>query len=288
VVVAVATALHLVLGLFVAVGAAALLANAVAHAGAIVYRRRHPPACALLEDDDRGAWPARVTAGLATFVAEWAAGVLVVLTAPLAWRWPREPAEVPGDQRPIVVLHGQVLHRLGSCVLARRLRRDGWRVHVVGSGVLGGDIERRAARLAAALARLGGGVDVIAHGVGGLVVRVHARSHGRASGVGRLVTLGTPHQGTAALGFGRVAADSALVTRLTSGDPVPALLDCTAIYSADDACIVPASAGYWPGAFNIEVRGLGHLGLLFSRRVYELVRENLDAPPVARSASAAP
>jgi hypothetical protein len=47
---------------------------------------------------------------------------------------------------------------------------------------------------------------------------------------------------------------------------------------------VPPSAAYWPGAFNIEVRGLGHMSLLFSRRVYELVRENLDAPTAAAGA----
>ncbi len=61
------------------------------------------------------------------------------------------------------------------------------------------------------------------------------------------------------------------------GGLVARACDCISIYSADDAVVVPASRAYYPGAFNIEVRGLGHLSLLFSQRVYALVRENLSA-----------
>jgi hypothetical protein len=286
----VATVLHLGLALLAAVLGAALVATAVGYAGAAAYRRRHPPPCALLEDDERGPWPARVLAGLATFAAEWAALAAVVLTTPLAWRQARRRGSAPRGPRAIAVVS---LHRPCAAVLARRLRRDGRSdVRAIAVGTLGGDIEQHAACLAEALegfrATGGGDVDVIAHGVAGLVVRAHVRARGRASGVARLVTLGTPHQGTAALGFARLAPDSAPLTWLASGDPVPALVDCTAIYSADDACIVPAAAGYWPGAFNIEVRGLGHTALLFSRRVYELVCENLEAPRAGRTADAAP
>ena len=84
---------------------------------------------------------------------------------------------------------------------------------------------------------------------------------------------------------------SPFLCQLIADDAVPGLTDCTSIYSADDALVVPATNAYYPGAYNIEVRGLGHMSLLFSRRVYELVRENLAAelPPrrvVAPSMSA--
>lgn len=58
------------------------------------------------------------------------------------------------------------------------------------------------------------------------------------------------------------------------------LVDCTSIYSTDDA-LVPAVAAHYPGATNIEVRGLGHMSLLFSARVYDLVREHLASAPAA-------
>ena len=101
--------------------------------------------------------------------------------------------------------------------------------------------------------------------------------------MGLLITLDAA-RGTAI--FSRLARDP-MVRQMRTGSPLLAALgadaqvlervDCTAIYSADDAVVVPASAGYWPGAFNVEVRGVGHNSLLFSPRVYELVRENLAA-----------
>ena len=57
------------------------------------------------------------------------------------------------------------------------------------------------------------------------------------------------------------------------------------------AGIVPAEAARElrdKGAFNIEVAGTGHMSMLFSRRIYDLVRENLEAPfEAARAAASA-
>ena len=72
--------------------------------------------------------------------------------------------------------------------------------------------------------------------------------------------------------------ESPLLRRLGTDDPVPALVDCVAIYSSGDAVVVPPHNGYYKGAFNIELTGTGHMSMLFSRRVYALVRENLEVP----------
>jgi hypothetical protein len=77
---------------------------------------------------------------------------------------------------------------------------------------------------------------------------------------------------------------STLLSRLAANDRALEAAECVSIYTADDAIVVPPSAAYWPGAFNIELCGLGHVSLLFSRRVYELVRENLAAPAAAADA----
>jgi pimeloyl-ACP methyl ester carboxylesterase len=281
----------LVLG--VAVGS--VLFNLAAYAGAARHRRGHPPSCPA--DVDGVAWPARCTAWVRAFGVECTATALLVLAAPLALRRVRVRTlnGLPG-RRPVVFLHGYAQHPANFVWLSRRLRADGWRhLYSVRQTAAGGDIERSAARFGEALDRVrresgAALVDVVAHNMGGLVARAHLHRRGRASGIARLVTLGTPHQGT--LAFPRLARDrmvaqmrpdSPLLARLSADDPVPALADCVAIYSADDAIVVPASAAYWPGAFNVEVRGLGHMSLLFSRRVYELVRENLDAPLVVAS-----
>jgi pimeloyl-ACP methyl ester carboxylesterase len=284
------TLLRFVLAVLGGVLAAAVLANAIAYAGAAAYRRRHARRCI---EDEPPPWPARVLASSAIFTGECLALALVLLATPLAaWRARSAPA---AGRRPIVLVHGYGLHAASFVALARRLRRDGWpHVHAVTLVPLGGDIERSARRLGAAIDRIRAAsgtpqVDVVAHGMGGLVARAYVRGRGRASGIGRLLTIGTPHQGTHALAWlafdpmvRQMRPGSPLMTRLLADDPVPALADCTAIASAHDARVVPPDLAYWPGAFNVEVQRLGHVSLLFSARVYELVRENLEAPAPAR------
>ncbi len=276
--------------LVLAVIIGSVLFNAGAYAGAALYRRRHPPACP--PDVVDAPWPARAVASLAAFAAECAVTAVLALTVPLSFRRGRVRAlDGREDRRPVVFLHGYAQHSANFIWLIRRLRADGWlHLYSVRHGAVGGDIERSAARLGTELDRIrresgAPQLDVVAHSMGGLVARACLGARGRASGIARLVTLGTPHQGT--LVFPRFRVDpmvaqmrpgSAMLARLADGRAATAAADCIAIYSADDAIVVPASAGYWPGAFNIEVRGLGHMSLLFSRRVYELVRENLAAP----------
>ena len=287
----------LLLGLGIA--AASALFNLCAYAGAARHRRRHPPACAA--DEERAPWPARAW----LFAVECAATALLGLATPLALRRRRVRPLEPGDPHPpVVLLHGYAQHPANFLWLARRLERDGWRhLYAVAHTPVGGDIERSARRLGETLDRVrrtagASRVDIVAHSMGGLVARAYIRARGHASGVGRLITLGTPHQGTEIFPrfrldpmVGQMRPGSPLLARLAADDPVPRLADCISIYSADDAVVVPASRAYYPGAFNIEVRGLGHLSLLFSCRVYALVRENLAAeraPAPATAAGGAP
>jgi triacylglycerol esterase/lipase EstA (alpha/beta hydrolase family) len=224
---------------------------------------------------------------------------LLGLVTPLALRRRRVRPLGPGDPPPVVLLHGWGQHPANFVWLARRLRRDGWRhVYTLAHVPVGGDIEHSAHRLGVAVDRIRRAtgateVDIIAHSMGGLVARASIRARGPACGVGRLITLGTPHQGTAIFGrlrvdrmVGQMRPDSPLLGRLAADDPVPRLVDCVSIYSADDAVVVPPERAYYAGAFNIEVRGLGHLSLLFSPRVYALVRENLAAARAAAAATA--
>ena len=263
--------------------------NLAAYAGAARHLRRHPPECPA--DDERGPWPARAIAWLRAFALECGMTALLVLSVPCALRRPGGSAvSGRGPRRPVILLHGCARQGANVRWLVRRLRRDGWvDVHGVRHIALGGDVDATAERLAATIARIrresgAPAVDVVAHGMGGLVARACLAAHGRASGIARLITLGTPHQGTLAfraLGrapvIGQVRPGSALLRRLAD-DPNPAA-DCISIYSTDDALVVPPTAAYWPGAFNVAMRGVGHMSLLCSARVYEIVRENLAAAP---------
>jgi len=286
-----------VIVLLVAV-AACVLFNVFAYAGAARDRRRQPRR---VPDEDEPSAVARAGAAFAAFVTECGATVALMLATPLGVeRRPRRRGATAPERRPVLLLHGYAQHPANFLSVTRRLRRDGWsHVYTLRHAPMFGDIERSAARLGAAIDRIrdvtgAPAVDVVAHSMGGLVARAYVRARGSACGIARLVTLGTPHQGTHI--FRRLAhdpmllqmrPDSPLLRRLASDDPVPTLVECVAIYSTGDAVVVPPHNGYYKGALNIELAGTGHMSLLFSRRVYDLVRENLEAPLDATRAAAA-
>ena len=276
---------------------ACVLFNVLAYVGAARDRRRQPRR---VPDEDEPSPAARTGAALVAFAAECGATVALLLATPFrVGRGSRRHRGAADDRRPILLLHGYAQHPANFLWLARRLRRDGWsHVYTLRHAPMFGDIERSAARLGATIDRIRAAtgaatVDVVAHSMGGLVARAYVRSRGAACGIARLVTLGTPHQGTHI--FRRLAhdpmlvqmrPDSPLLQRLASDDPVPALVECVAIYSTGDAVVIPPHNGYYKGAFNIEVAGTGHMSMLFSRRIYGLVRENLEAPLAAARAPA--
>ena len=269
--------------------AACVLFNVLAYAGAARDRRRQPRR---VPDEDEPSAAARAGAAFVAFAAECGATTALLLASPLGFgRGPRRRRAGTPVRRPILLLHGYAQHPANFLWITRRLRRDGWsHVYTLRHAPMFGDIERSAARLGAAVDRIraatgAAAIDVVAHSMGGLVARAYVCARGPACGIARLVTLGTPHQGTHI--FRRLAHDpmlvqmrpeSPLLRRLTDDDPVPTLVECVAIYSTGDAVVVPPHNGYYKGAFNIEVAGTGHMSLLFSRRVYDLVRENLEAP----------
>ena len=250
------------------------------------HARRRADTCAH-EQDEPLHWRARLRGR----VAEAALTLLALVTAPFALG-PRVFAlhDDGADRPPLVLLLGWGQHPWLWRPLVRRLRADGWgRLAVAGWTTPRLTLERGVDVLADAVARLRAAsgaarVDVLAHGAAGLVVRAYLRRHGADAGIARVLTVGSPHQGTeAATWFGvrafaaALAPDGAALRALAADDPAPDLVDFVALYSYEDALVVPPQHAYYPGAFGIEVRGPGHLGLLRSWHVYELIRENLAA-----------
>jgi pimeloyl-ACP methyl ester carboxylesterase len=119
-------------------------------------------------------------------------------------------------------------------------------------------------------------VVVLGHGFGGIVAVRYAATHAR---VRRVVTLGTPHQGSQALPYRWLSGNAVRVP--VTGSPA----DVMAIYSDFDAWLVPVDNAYYPGGFNIAIGGVGHCAMLRSRRVADLIVENLARPPAIRSSS---
>jgi len=225
-----------------------------------------------------------------SFLLQYAIDVLLLLVRPLAIVW-RFRARRDGHRPPVVCLHGYGGSRLNLFVIAWRLRRDGFEnVAGVSYPSLGGDVHEKARRVAAEIDRIAEAtgsekVDIVAHSMGGLVARAYIRDHGGARRVRRLVTLGTPHNGTKVAVLApdplarSMAPDSRMLADLARDDPVPALVAVTSIFSTFDAKILPHRSASYRGAMNVEVEGIGHDAMLFSPKVYVLIREALASNP---------
>jgi len=129
-------------------------------------------------------------------------------------------------------------------------------------------------------------VVIVAHSMGGLAIRAYIREHGLQR-IARVVTLGTPHGGTAVAQFG-LGANCVQMHRShdsRGGTPSRWLQDLEAsesaqtrglfvsIYSHHDNIIAPQTSSYLPGATNIELHGIGHVTLAVEPSVQSLVVE---------------
>jgi hypothetical protein len=192
------------------------------------------------------------------------------------------------SRRPVILLHGYAMSAGSFLWMARRLRQDGWTwVWAISCTPAFGDIRRNARMLAAAVEQArhlasADRVDIVAHSMGGLVARAYIKAGGAPS-VHRLITLGTPHRGTVNGTLGglvdpmvrQMRIGSPLLEELARDDPVPHTVNVVSIYSRFDAIVIPPENAHYPGALNVELDGVGHTGLLLSRRVYELIRKSL-------------
>jgi triacylglycerol lipase len=261
-------------------GLLVVLFNAVLYGCRAVVLRR-TPAC---DVDD----PLGLIAAVRAFVGECLAVAAVILLLPVGWIMPRGRSGT-GRRSPVVLVHGWALNAGSFWLLRRRLWRDGWGpIYCFTYASFGAKVEPAAERLRAFVQQISTGaaaerpLTLVGHSLGGLVVRYFVRRY-PAPTVRRIVTLGTPHGGTelariiAPLGR-RLAPQSALLSALNAADRVPQQFDVIAIHSSFDALILPPSNARYAGAFNVQVNNVGHNALLFSARVYELLRENLAAP----------
>lgn len=183
----------------------------------------------------------------------------------------------------MVVLAGGPLEEAALGRLFDHLATQGWTVAIFRPTSWSISVADGAAQLDAFIRADGlrPGSVLLAYGAAGLTLRHYLRRY-RASGIRRAVTIATPHQGTQAplVGFGAPQPGSTEELRqLAAGDRVPQQFEVIAISSDFDAFIAPADNAYYPGAFNIQVRGTGHFALARSARLFELLSENLGAAP---------
>jgi len=260
-------------------GAALLRLAIVALSFALSFATRSPRS----PDEELG--PA---ASLALLAGEWGAMLANnFLWLPLERAILRpDPPAAPGGGMPVIVVHGYFSNRGTVSALVRALDRAGaGPVHAPSLPAVLAPIATFAAHLERAVDEVTAAtgsrrVILVCHSMGGLCAREYLRTRG-ASKVAGVVTVGSPHHGTAlaALGAGSNAREmrrgsgflAALAQAEAGGAPCPAL----SVYTVHDNLVSPQDSSRIGWARNAAIAGVGHLAMLADPRVHRLVADEI-------------
>ncbi|WP_296952029.1 alpha/beta fold hydrolase [uncultured Massilia sp.] len=227
-------------------------------------------------------WRAR----LRLFLEEFRCSMLVT-----SWHVPRGRAalRVHADSThpPVLLIHGYGCNSgywawLVPLLDAARISHAGVDLEPVGGDIddFAQLVEQRVRALCAATGAPQ--VAIVAHSMGGLVARAWMRRYGTAR-VARVVTLGSPHHGTALARFGpgtnalQMRMDSPWLRALAAAETAQTRALVTSIYTHQDNIVSPQTTSELPGARNIGFGGVGHVALGRNPRVLAAVMQELEA-----------
>ena len=207
------------------------------------------------------------------------------------------PAHRPVGERQIVLLvHGYFCNGGVWRYYVRWLEERGFAVFTVSLEPVYGSLDENARVLEARIDAIlksarSERLALVGHSMGGLVMRTYLRRCG-ASRVDRIVTLGSPHQGTELAGLaygengGAMRIGSAWLNDPSNMQGLEQVRNgVTTIISRDDNLVTPYRNGTLPCARSIEIAGIGHLSMIASRTVFEIVATVLSdsQPPISGS-----
>jgi pimeloyl-ACP methyl ester carboxylesterase len=198
-----------------------------------------------------------------------------------------DPPLAPGGRVPVVVLHGYFSNRGTVRALVRALDEAGVAPVVAPSlPCILAPVEEFAAnagRVVEEIASASGQPKVIlvCHSMGGLIAREYLRRHG-AGRVAGLVTLGSPHHGSALARIGaganarqmRPGSDFLRALERSEGEEGPGI-PVLSIYTRHDNLVAPQDSSRLPWARHVAISGVGHLAMLDDARVHGAVVEEL-------------
>ena len=196
----------------------------------------------------------------------------------IAYRWLMpDPPPVPADL-PILLVHGVLCNAGVWHPFARWLRARGVRpVYAISYGPPLAAMELFAQQVAgkidAILAATGAKrVAVVAHSMGGLVMRTYLREFGGAK-IARLITVGTPHEGSMhawlAMGVCLAQMRPGNAWLATLGPPPADAPPIVSLWSWHDSMIAPQTSSRIDFGENVELAGVAHNALLRDPVVFE-------------------
>ena len=208
---------------------------------------------------------------------------------------------IPGQGMPVLLVHGYVCNGGYWTKLSLQLARAGIVHKAIDLEPINADIEEFVPLVEQAItelcARTGSDrVILVAHSMGGLVARAWLRHYGAAR-VARIITIGTPHHGTALanLAAGTNArqmsriddAPSGWLAQLAASETPETRALITSMYSHHDNIVAPQASAQLPGARNLAFGGIGHVALASDARVLRrllaeiTIKNEVAQPPSA-------
>lgn len=206
-----------------------------------------------------------------------------------------DPPPAPA-QMPVLLLHGIGCNAAVWTGMRRYLEAQGLGpVYALSYGPPFASIETFAPQVAAKLAQIGKDtgarqVVLVGHSMGGLVARTYLRRYGSAR-VARLVTIGTPHEGSmhawlmSGTSLSEMRPGSAYIGALSRLDENEEGVPTVSLWSWHDSMVTPQTSSRLPWAENIVLRGIAHNALLGHREVQRVVAQEIRK---ARAPGAAP
>jgi len=197
----------------------------------------------------------------------------------------------PGNGLPVLLVHGYGCNSGYWHAMHQAMTRAGIGHHAIDLEPVFGDIEEYVPLVQRAvddLCRSSGQdrVIIVAHSMGGLAARAYLRLHGSTK-IARLITIGTPHHGTAIANFGvgmncrqmhgRATKDhgqhvpSLWLRKLDEGEDIATRTSIVSIYSHHDNIVAPQTSAHLDGARNIAFEGIGHVTLALHPRIHACV-----------------
>jgi pimeloyl-ACP methyl ester carboxylesterase len=194
---------------------------------------------------------------------------------------------------PVILVHGYICNHRVWDNMAQALRQAGHPVLAIDLEPLFTSIDDYAAVIEHAVATLLTQTDsvkvaLVGHSMGGLAIRAWLRtaSANRQGQVTRIITLGTPHQGTqivrasATLNGTQMLWHSPWLAELAHNETMTQRALMRIALTRQDQVVYPQREQVLDGAQVTEFEGLGHLELCLAPQVIDWVCQQLDPAPI--------
>lgn len=211
-------------------------------------------------------------------------GEVRIVPRVFGWRQPFWPRQVPDHlavvlkgRRGVIFVHGFFCNRGFWTPWLEKVGASGRAFVAVDLEPVFGSIDSYAPIIDDAVRRVTEATDMppilVCHSMGGLAVRAWLRSEGDESRIHRVITIGTPHNGTwpgrfsPTLNGRQMSLSSDWLLELARDEGHGRYANFTCWYSNCDNIVFPAETAMLPGADNRFLSGVAHVALAFHPEV---------------------